>query len=139
MENDASQPAIRPNPESLFRYSLLSQVLNHEHRGLARPQAIAEVAEKYKKEGKLDIHAKYAAMVESVDDSTGQLLATLEELGIDDRTVPGGLDPPFFDQPLQPGAGERRKGVGEQPVQSPAGLVLGNLHGVSGYGHQIGD
>ncbi len=44
MENDASKPAIRPDPESLFRYSLLSQVLNHEHRGLARPEAIAEVA-----------------------------------------------------------------------------------------------
>ena len=44
MENDASKPAIRPDPESLFRYSLLSQVLNHEHRGLARPEAIAEVS-----------------------------------------------------------------------------------------------
>jgi putative transposase len=44
MENDASKPAIRPDPESLFRYSLVSLVLNHEHRGLARPEAIAEVA-----------------------------------------------------------------------------------------------
>jgi len=44
MENDASKPAIRPDPESLFRYSLVSLILNHEHRGLARPVAIEEVA-----------------------------------------------------------------------------------------------
>ncbi len=44
MENDASKSAIRPAPESLFRYSLVSLVLNHEHRGLARPVAIEEVA-----------------------------------------------------------------------------------------------
>jgi putative transposase len=44
MENDASKPFIRPDPESLFRYSLLSLVLNHEHRGLARPEAIEQVA-----------------------------------------------------------------------------------------------
>jgi putative transposase len=44
MENDPSQPARRPDPESLFRYSLVSLVLNHEHRGLVRPEAIAEVA-----------------------------------------------------------------------------------------------
>jgi len=44
MENDPSKPAIRPDPESLFRYSLVCLVLNHEHRGLARPEAIAEVA-----------------------------------------------------------------------------------------------
>ena len=45
MENDASKPAIRPDPESLFRYSLLSLVLNHEHRGLARAEAIAKLQE----------------------------------------------------------------------------------------------
>ena len=44
MENDASKSARRPDPESLFRYSLVSLVLNHEHRGLARPVAIEEVA-----------------------------------------------------------------------------------------------
>ena len=44
MENDASKPAIRPDPESLFRYSLVSLVFNHEHRGLARPEAIEQVA-----------------------------------------------------------------------------------------------
>jgi len=44
MENDASNPTIRPDPESLFRYSLVSLILNHEHRGLVRPVAIEEVA-----------------------------------------------------------------------------------------------
>ncbi|MEA2080684.1 MAG: helix-turn-helix domain-containing protein [Pseudomonadota bacterium] len=44
MENDPSKPPIRPDPESLFRYSLVSLVLNHEHRGLARPEAIETVA-----------------------------------------------------------------------------------------------
>ena len=44
MENDASKSAIRPDPESLFRYSLVCLVLNHEHRGLARLVAIEEVA-----------------------------------------------------------------------------------------------
>jgi putative transposase len=44
MEKDPSQPPIRPDPESLFRYSLVSLVFNHEHRGLARPEAIEKVA-----------------------------------------------------------------------------------------------
>jgi putative transposase len=44
MENDASKPAIGPDPEALFRYSLLCLVLNHEHRGLARSEAIEAVA-----------------------------------------------------------------------------------------------
>jgi len=43
MENDPAHP-LRPDPESLFRYSLVSQVLNHEHRGLVRPEAIEKVA-----------------------------------------------------------------------------------------------
>ncbi|MCP3882084.1 MAG: transposase, partial [Sulfitobacter sp.] len=44
MENAPSIPPIRPDPESLFRYSLVCLVLNHEHRGLARPEAIETVA-----------------------------------------------------------------------------------------------
>jgi putative transposase len=44
MENDPSKPPIRPDPESLFRYSLVSLLLNHEHRGLARSEAIETVA-----------------------------------------------------------------------------------------------
>lgn len=44
MENDPSEPPLPPDPESLFRYSLVSLVLNHEHRGLARPEALEKVA-----------------------------------------------------------------------------------------------
>jgi len=44
MENDPPKPPLRPDPESLFRYSLVSLVFNHEHRGLARPEAIEKVA-----------------------------------------------------------------------------------------------
>ena len=44
MENDPSIPPLRPDPESLFRYSLVSLVLNHEHRALARSEAVETVA-----------------------------------------------------------------------------------------------
>jgi len=44
MENDPSKPPIRTDPESLFRYSLVSLLLNHEHRGLARSEAIETLA-----------------------------------------------------------------------------------------------
>jgi len=82
-------------------------------------QAPPEMAAKYQRDGKQDIHAKYAAMVQSVDDSTGQLLATLEELGIDDRTViiftsdNGGLDNggrPTENAPLRSGKGYAYEG-----------------------------
>ena len=77
-------------------------------------QAIDSVAAKYRKEGKREGNAKYAAMVESVDDSTGTIIRTLEELGIEDRTVilftsdNGGLDNnggPTENAPLRSGKG----------------------------------
>jgi arylsulfatase A len=61
-------------------------------------QAIPEVAAKYADAGKDPVNAKYAAMVESVDDSTGKILSVLKELGLDERTLViftsdnGGLD-----------------------------------------------
>ena len=82
-------------------------------------QAIPEVAAKYQREGKSPGNAKYAAMVESVDDSTGQILRTLEELGIDDRTLiiftsdNGGLDNkgnPTENAPLRSGKGYAYEG-----------------------------
>tara|TARA_R110000850_G_scaffold17330_9_gene53505 strand:+ start:2150 stop:3598 length:1449 start_codon:yes stop_codon:yes gene_type:complete len=83
-------------------------------------QAIPEVAASYEKElGLSQQNAKYAAMVESVDDSTGTILATLEELGIDDRTVilftsdNGGLDNknnPTDNAPLRSGKGYSYEG-----------------------------
>lgn len=82
-------------------------------------QAIPEVAAKYKREGKKDIHARYAAMVESVDDSTRTILATLKDLGIDQDTLiiftsdNGGLDnggSPTENAPLRSGKGYAYEG-----------------------------
>lgn len=82
-------------------------------------QAIEEVAAKYEREGKSKGNAKYAAMVESVDDSTGEILKALEENGIADRTVViftsdnGGLDNkggPTENAPLRSGKGYAYEG-----------------------------
>jgi arylsulfatase A len=78
-------------------------------------QSIKEVADKYEgKEGKTQKNKSYAAMVESVDDSTRDILAVLKELKIDDRTMiiftsdNGGLDRnnnPTDNAPLRSGKG----------------------------------
>jgi len=82
-------------------------------------QAIPEVAAKYKREGKKDNNAKYAAMVESVDDSTRQILTTIAELGIEKDTLiiftsdNGGLDNnggPTENAPLRSGKGHPYEG-----------------------------
>jgi arylsulfatase A len=82
-------------------------------------QAIDEVAAKYRREGKKEHNAKYAAMVESVDDSTRQILATLRELGIEEHTLiiftsdNGGLDnggAPTENAPLRSGKGYAYEG-----------------------------
>ncbi len=81
-------------------------------------QAIAEVAAKYQRDKKPN-NAKYAAMVESIDDSTRQILATLKELGIDENTLiiftsdNGGLDrngSPTENAPLRSGKGYAYEG-----------------------------
>lgn len=77
-------------------------------------QAIDSVAAKYRKEGKKEVNAKYAAMVESVDDSTRAILKELDAQGIADNTViiftsdNGGLDNnggPTENAPLRSGKG----------------------------------
>jgi len=77
-------------------------------------QAIPEVAAKYRREGKSEGNAKYAAMVESVDDSTGAILDLLDELKLADNTLViftsdnGGLDrndSPTDNAPLRSGKG----------------------------------
>lgn len=77
-------------------------------------QAIDSVTAKYRREGKKEGNAKYAAMVESVDDSTKLILEELEKQGIADRTViiftsdNGGLDHnggPTENAPLRSGKG----------------------------------
>lgn len=83
-------------------------------------QAIPEVAAKYENQtGKTQKNAKYAAMVESVDDSMRQVLETLEELDLDENTVifftsdNGGLDNknnPTDNAPLRSGKGYAYEG-----------------------------
>lgn len=81
-------------------------------------QAVAEVAARYQREKKPN-NAKYAAMVESIDDSTRQILATLKELEIDENTLiiftsdNGGLDrngSPTENAPLRSGKGYAYEG-----------------------------
>lgn len=82
-------------------------------------QAIAEVAAKYERDGKSAQNAKYAAMVESFDDSTRDILDALKKLGIEDKTVViftsdnGGLDGngnPTDNAPLRSGKGYAYEG-----------------------------
>ncbi len=80
-------------------------------------QAIAEVAERYSQSpGRHQKNAKYAAMVESVDDSVGQILDTLSELELQNDTLViftsdnGGLLGPTNNTPLRSGKGYAYEG-----------------------------
>lgn len=77
-------------------------------------QAIEEVTAKYRDKATSEVNAKYAAMVESFDDSTRAILDTLDELGLTENTVVlftsdnGGLDnggKPTENAPLRSGKG----------------------------------
>jgi len=101
-------------------------------------QAIPEVAAKYQQDNKQEIHAKYAALVESVDDSTGKILDVISELKLDDNTLViftsdnGGLDnggKPTENAPLRSGKGYAYEGgirvplMARWPGQIPAGKI----------------
>lgn len=101
-------------------------------------QAPSEVADKYLQPGKSPIHAKYAAMVESVDRCVGKLLTTLDELNLSQQTLilftsdNGGLDnggKPTDNAPLRSGKGYAYEGGLRVPFlmwwpgQLPQGFV----------------
>ena len=79
-------------------------------------QAISEVAAKYARDDKKEVNAKYAAMVESVDDAVGQIMETLRANGLDERTLViftsdnGGLKGPTDNTPLRSGKGYAYEG-----------------------------
>ena len=113
--------------------------INLGHYAVHTPiQAIDEVAAKYKQDGKSDVNAKYAAMVESIDDSRQQILQTLQELNLDDRTMiiftsdNGGLDNggrPTENAPLRSGKGYAYEGGIRVPflVRWPGQIKPGTL------------
>lgn len=98
-------------------------------------QAIDSVAAKYEREGKSKQNAKYAAMVESVDDAVGIIYKTLFDNGIADNTLivftsdNGGLKGPTDNTPLRSGKGYAYEGgirvpaIMHWPSTIPAGTV----------------
>ena len=79
-------------------------------------QAIDSVAAEYRRDDKSELNAKYAAMVESVDDAVGTIMATLDEAGVTDQTLViftsdnGGLVGPTDNSPLRSGKGYAYEG-----------------------------
>ena len=79
-------------------------------------QAIEDVAAKYVEPGKSLNQAKYAAMVESVDDAVGMIMDTLKDNGLVENTMViftsdnGGLKGPTDNSPLRSGKGYAYEG-----------------------------
>ena len=101
-------------------------------------QAIEAVTAKYRDQATSEVNAKYAAMVESFDDSTRAILDTLDELGIADNTVVlftsdnGGLDNrgrPTENAPLRSGKGYPYEGGIRVPfiVRWPGAVAPGTV------------
>jgi len=99
-------------------------------------QAKADVTAKYeKKEKGLHKNSKYAAMVESVDDSMGKIMKALDELKLTDNTLiiftsdNGGLNKVTNNTPLRSGKGYPFEGgvrvpfIAKWPAQIQEGLI----------------
>lgn len=110
-EGDEAVKFIREHKDEPFFLQLA-------HYAVHTPiQAKADVTARYQKkaesaDGKLlQKNAKYAAMVQSVDDAFGQVQQTLDELGLSENTLiiftsdNGGLSGPTNNQPLRSGKG----------------------------------
>lgn len=87
-------------------------------------QAKESYIEKYKNKPKTENHdnAKYAGMVESVDDCVGKIMNTLDELDLADDTLiiftgdNGGLEPVTDNAPLRAGKGHPYEGGIREPL-----------------------
>ena len=93
------------------------------HTPLQAKQSMIEAYEKKVKPDGRHKNATYASMVESVDESTGRIMDTLERLGIDDRTLivftsdNGGLKPHATNNsPLRAGKGSSYEGGVRVPM-----------------------
>ncbi len=98
-------------------------------------QAIPEVAAKYARDDKKPVNAKYAAMVESVDDAVGTILDTLKRQGLEENTLViftsdnGGLKGPTDNTPLRSGKGYAYEGGVRVPliVRWPGEVAAGTV------------
>ncbi|WP_417848491.1 sulfatase [Thalassoglobus sp.] len=128
-EGDEAKQFIRANKENSFFLSYCPYAV---HTPI---QAIDEVAAKYRKEGKKEIQAKYAALVESVDDAVGMIVDELQSQKLLDNTLiiftsdNGGLKGPTDNTPLRSGKGYAYEGgirvpfIARWPGVVPAGTV----------------
>jgi len=88
---------------------------------MAKKHMIAKYEAKVKP-GEEQKDATYAAMIESVDDGVGRIMAKLDELGIADRTIViftsdnGGWIPSTSNQPLRAGKGTLYEGGTRVPL-----------------------
>lgn len=74
--------------DSLHENEQVPFFMNLSHYAVHTPiQAKEEYVERYLQQGKTETEAKYAAMVQSMDESLGAVMRKLRELGIDQNTV----------------------------------------------------
>ncbi len=129
-EGDEAVGFIRRNAERPFFLYLANYAVHTPIQ--AKPELVEEYAAREKTHQR---NAKYAAMVHSVDDAVGRVLATLEEEGLVENTLilftsdNGGLLGPTSNLPLRSGKGFPYEGgirvplLVRWPAAVPAGAV----------------